>query len=68
MSPTDKIAVEMERQQWVSVCNLLAEHPFKLSAPAINAISAALAVKGNGKDAPEARRGRSEPRAESAPG
>ena len=35
MSPTDKISLTLEAQQWQVVVNLLAEGPYKLAAPLI---------------------------------
>ena len=35
MNPTDKIPLTLEVQQWQIVVNLLAEGPYKLSAPLI---------------------------------
>jgi hypothetical protein len=35
MNPTDKIPLSLEVQQWQVVVNLLAEGPYKLSAPLI---------------------------------
>jgi hypothetical protein len=48
MNPTDKITVELERQQWVAVCNVMAEAPvpYRTVAPLLNAIGAALIPAG----------------------
>lgn len=53
MNPNERIVVEMERQHWVAVCNLLGEGKFNLVAPYIRQISDALAMSaaqsGNGE-------------------
>jgi hypothetical protein len=38
MQPTDPVNIVMSRQEWQNVLLLLAEQPFKLSAPLIQSI------------------------------
>lgn len=42
MNPSDPVNVTMERQHWVTICNMLAEQPYKFSAPLIHQIQIAL--------------------------
>jgi hypothetical protein len=42
LNPTDRLTVELEAQQWNQVLGLIAEGPYRVSAPLMQALQAQL--------------------------